>query len=187
LILGEQVEFDRHCQSRFNSLIKIKEGIMKNPLLVISLVLLLCFGFGCKQAKEGAEKPALDVKAKTEALRTLRETDKSWSQSAPDLEAYMSFIAADVVWFFCDYPPMTNSNEVRSFFEKEFKAPGYSLTWAPDRIDVSDAGDMGYAYGSYKLSYKDSSGLPVEKKSHYATFWRKQSGGGWKVVLEADY
>jgi ketosteroid isomerase-like protein len=160
---------------------------MKNPLLVVSLVLLLCFTFGCKQAKERAEKPVLDVKAKTEALRTLRETDKSWSQSAPDLETFMSFIADDVVWFYGNRPPMTSSNEVRSFCEEAFKEPGYSLSWTPDRIDVSDAGDMGYAYGSYKISYKDSSGLPVEKKSHYATFWRKQSGGGWKVVLEADY
>jgi len=49
---------------------------MKNPLLVVSLVLLLCFSFGCKQTKEGAEKPVLDVKAKTEALRNLHLTWK---------------------------------------------------------------------------------------------------------------
>ena len=160
---------------------------MKKFLCVIPLVCLLCFVFGCKQAEERPEEPVLDVEAETEALRTLRETDKSWSQSAPDLEAFMSFIADDVVWFYCNRPPMTNSNEVRSFCEEAFKMPGYSLTWTPDGIDVSDAGDMGYAYGSYKISYKDSSGLPVEETSHYATFWRKQRGDGWKVVLEADY
>jgi len=160
---------------------------MKNPFWVVSLVLLLGLTFGGKQAEERAEEPRLDVEAETEALRTLRETDKSWSQSAPDLKAFMSFISDDVVWFYCHRPPMTSSNEVRSFCEGPFKMPGYSLTWTPDRMDVSDAGDMGYAYGSYKISYKDSSGLPVETKSYYATVWRKQKGGGWKVVLEADY
>jgi ketosteroid isomerase-like protein len=161
---------------------------MKYPLLVVSLVLLLCFAFGCKQAKERAEEPVLDVEAKTEALRTLREADKSWSQSTTDLDAFMSFIVDDVAWF----PPSTSrpiigKNEVRSFFEPIFKEPGFLLSWTPDRIDVSDAGDMGYVYGSYKVTQRDSSDRPVEEIRPYVTFWKKQSSGEWKVVLEADY
>jgi ketosteroid isomerase-like protein len=160
---------------------------MKNPALVIPPILLLCFTIGFKQEEERAKEPGLDIKAKNEALRTLRETDKSWSQSAPDLEAFVSFLANNVVWLYSNHPTMIGSNEVRSFFEEVFKRPSYLLTWTPDGIDVGNAGDMGYAYGSYKVSYKDSSGHPVEKTNHYATFWRKQKGGGWKVVLEADY
>ena len=157
---------------------------MKNVFIVISLVCLFCFTFGCQKGEEVAEEPAVDI---AETLRTLREADRSWSQSAPDLEAFMSFIADDVVWYFCNRPTLTGKNEVRSFYEEVFAIPRFSLTWTPDRIEVSNAGDMGYAYGLYKVSYQDSSGNTVEETSNYATFWRKHNGGDWKVVLEADY
>jgi ketosteroid isomerase-like protein len=78
---------------------------------------------------------------------------------------------------------MTGKNEVRSHFAKVFEMPGFSLTWTPDRIDVSAAGDMGYAFGTYKVSYQDSSSLLVEKTRYYATVWKKQSSGNWEVVL----
>jgi ketosteroid isomerase-like protein len=161
---------------------------MKKPILVVSLVYLLCLTFGCQKGEEVAEEPIVDVEAKTEALRTLREADKLWSQSTPDLDAFMSFIADDVAWF----PPNTSSpiigkNEVRSYFEPIFKEPGFLLSWTPNRIDVSDAGDMGYVYGSYKFTHRDSSDRLVEEIRPYVTFWKKQSSGDWKVALEADY
>ena len=124
---------------------------------------------------------------KAEALRTLREADRSWSRSAPDLEAFMSFIADDVVWLFCSRSPIIGKDKVRSHYEKAFANPGLSLTWMPDRIDVSDAGDMGYAFGAWKASAQDSSGHLSGKTGYYATVWRKRSGSDWKVVLEADY
>ncbi len=161
---------------------------MKNPILVVSLVFLLCFTFSCKKGKEVAEKPVVDVGAKTEALRTLREADKSWSQSTTDLDAFMSFIVDDVAWF----PPgasrpIIGKNEVRSYFEPIFKEQGFLLTWTPDRIDAGDTGDMGYVYGSYKWTHRDPSNRLIEEIRPYATFWKKQSSGDWKVVLEADY
>ena len=122
-----------------------------------------------------------------EALRNLREADRLWSQSAPDLDAFMSFIAADVVWFFPNRSPLSGKNDVRSHYEKVFARPDFSLTWTPDRIDVSAAGDMGYAFGACGGTISDSSGHPKEWTGYYATVWRRQGGGDWKVVLEADY
>lgn len=127
--------------------------------------------------------PAEEPDLMAEAHRTLRGADRSWSQSAPDFDAFMSFIADDVVWLFCGRSPMVGKNEVRSHYEKVFASPGFSLTWTPDRIDVSAAGDMGYAFGTWMASSRDSSG----HTGYYATVWRKRSGGDWEVVLEADY
>jgi steroid delta-isomerase-like uncharacterized protein len=44
----------------------IKEGEMKNPLLVVSLVLLLCFAFGCQNKAEKAELEKFRAQAKVE-------------------------------------------------------------------------------------------------------------------------
>lgn len=79
---------------------------------------------------------------KTEALRTLRETDRRWCQSASTLEGFMSFLADDIVWYFCDRSPLKGKEEVRSFLKKVYEDPAYSLTWTPEQIDVSDSGDM---------------------------------------------
>jgi hypothetical protein len=117
----------------FNNL--IKERKMKKLLCVIPLALLLCLSFGCQKGEEVAEEPVVDVEAKTEALRTLREADKLWSQSAPDLDAFMSFVVDDVAWFPPSASrPIIGKNEVRSYFEPIFKEPGFLLTWTPNRI-----------------------------------------------------
>jgi len=42
--------------------------------------------------------------------------------------------------------------------------------------------------GKLSIHLQKASQLSKEwGEGHIATFWRKQSGGGWKVVLEADY
>jgi len=152
-------------------------------LFAVTAILLLIGLMGCE---ENVVTP--DTEAKTEALRTLREADKAWSQSAPDLDAFMSFITGDVIWITPDGTLKSGKNEVRSYLEGVFALPSFSLTFTPDGIDVSDAGDMGYVYGLYKWSYLTSSGNLVEYTNRsYVTFWKKQSSGGWKVVLEADY
>jgi ketosteroid isomerase-like protein len=100
----------------------------------------------------------------------------------------MSFIADDVVWFTPGGNQKSGKNEVRTYMKKLCALPGFSLTWTADKMDVSDAGDMGYVYGLYQWGYVDSTGIEVEYKDRpYATFWKKQSNGEWKVVLEADY
>ena len=160
---------------------------MKILLVVIPLAFFLCFAFGCRQGEETAEKTVKDSAAKNEALRTLRETHDLWSQSASDLEGFMSFVADDVIWLFPKISPMIGKKEAHAYFEKVFARPGFSLKFTAKRIDVSDAGDIGYNYGFYKWTYTDSSGQQVEETLPYATVWKKQSNGEWKVVLEADY
>jgi ketosteroid isomerase-like protein len=152
---------------------------MKKLLIVIHLLILLSFIFSCQQSKDAA---------KSEALRTLRDADKAWSQSAPDLEAFMSFIADDVIWFKPNGTQMFGKNEVRTYMERICALPSFSLTWTANGMDVSDAGDVGYVYGLYKWSYLNSKDSLVEHTNcSYATFWKKQTSGEWKVVLEADY
>jgi hypothetical protein len=68
---------------------------MKNPLLVVSLVLLLCFSFGCQNKAEKAELEKLRIQEEVEEQnkaslrRLLEETDKgnytAWDEiCAPD-------------------------------------------------------------------------------------------------------
>ncbi len=165
---------------------------MERTMVVAALLFSVAAFVACGSVRAQQPQSGTKEDTKSEALRTLREADRLWSQSAPDVEKFISFLSDDMVWFFCtdkdNERRFTNKNDIRAFLQKVFARPGYKLTWTPDRVEVSDAGDMGYAFGSYTHSFRDpSSGKLSEYTAYYATVWRRQSGGNWKVVLEADY
>jgi len=56
------------------------------------------------------------------------------------------------------------------------------LEWEPLRADISSSGDMGYTYGKYKLTIKDSTDIISYGK--YLSIWKLQSDGSWKYVAD---
>jgi C-1 hydroxylase len=71
---------------------------MKNPLLVVSLVLLLCFAFGCQNSAEKAELEKFRTQAKLEEENkalTLRLVD-AWVKG--DFEALKEILSPDYVY-----------------------------------------------------------------------------------------
>jgi len=58
------------------------------------------------------------------------------------------------------------------------------LEWAPSFVDVSSSGDLGYTYGNFTYSEKDSTGKMNETKGIFHTVWKKQKAGGWKYVWD---
>ena len=69
----------------------------------------------------------------------------------------MSFLDAEVVWYFCNFPALKGKDAVYSFYKKMFEDKTFSFTWTPERIEVSNCGDMGYTYGTYKVISSGSS------------------------------
>jgi ketosteroid isomerase-like protein len=74
-------------------------------------------------------------------------------------------------------------DSIRAFYQYRIK-PGSILEWAPDFVDVSATGDLGYTYGKYMLSVPDSAGLPVKSTGIFHTVWKKQSDGSWRFVWD---
>jgi|WetSurMetagenome_2_1015567.scaffolds.fasta_scaffold133855_2 ketosteroid isomerase-like protein len=58
------------------------------------------------------------------------------------------------------------------------------LQWTPSFVDVSTSGDLGYTYGDFIYSEKDSTGKVNETKGIFHTVWKKQKDGGWKYVWD---
>jgi ketosteroid isomerase-like protein len=58
------------------------------------------------------------------------------------------------------------------------------LTWAPQGADISASGDLGYTYGTWEFHSKDKDGKPAVDYGNYASIWKKQKDGSWKVVLD---
>ena len=58
------------------------------------------------------------------------------------------------------------------------------LTWTPDHIDVAQSGDLAYSYGTFEFRSMDKDRKPASEHGKYATIWKKQNDGRWKVVLD---
>jgi ketosteroid isomerase-like protein len=49
---------------------------------------------------------------------------------------------------------------------------------------MAASGDLGYTFGNYVLKAKDKDGKPVVEYGKYATVWKKQKDGSWKVAMD---
>jgi ketosteroid isomerase-like protein len=55
-------------------------------------------------------------------------------------------------------------------------------TWQPALVSVSSSGDLGYTYGTYRITSKGSSEKLLESGNYYR-IW-KQEAGKWKLVAD---
>ncbi|MBL7111012.1 MAG: DUF4440 domain-containing protein [Bacteroidales bacterium] len=62
--------------------------------------------------------------------------------------------------------------------------PDASLVWEPEFVDVEESGDLGYTYGSFVFTAKDSTGNDIESKGVFHTVWKRQADGEWRFVWD---
>ena len=119
----------------------------------------------------------------------LLAVDREWSQTATDVNKFMSYLAADASVYPQGMPIVTGSEAIRETFTKMTSAPGFSLQWSATKADVSTSGDLGYTTGTYQMTMNDAAGKPTTEKGKYVTVWKKQSNGQWRVtddIFNAD-
>jgi ketosteroid isomerase-like protein len=119
------------------------------------------------------------------AADTLRQLEADFMKAAAERgsQGYMSYYAEDAV----ELP-----NGADMIQGKESIAKGMSfldqkdnhLTWTPVHADMAASGDLGYTFGTYEFRSKDKDGKPTVEYGKYASVWKKQKDGNWKVVMD---
>ena len=152
---------------------------MKNMSLILSLVLVFCFAYACRQAEQVAEEPAVDAAAEREAFgQTIEALIDAYSSK--DVDALLALVADDVL--------LTRGGE--SFWTKtqlgEYVSNVYSQGnyWTyhpPDKFEVSASGDLAYAVHKYDYTRVEE-GESKTSKNTFSTVWKKQGDGSWKMV-----
>lgn len=130
--------------------------------------------------------PSANVEQERSALLAL---DREWSQSAKDIEKFLSYYAQDASVYPPGMPVVTGAAPIRDAMTQMMSAPGFSLQWAPSTSEVSADGNLGYTTGTYQTTANDAAGNPVVEKGKYVEIWKKQAGAGWKVthdIFNAD-
>jgi ketosteroid isomerase-like protein len=121
----------------------------------------------------------------TAGADTLRQLEADFMKAAADKGApgYMSYYAEDAA-------ELPNGDDILQGKEIISKTMGFlddknnHLTWTPVFADMAASGDLGYTYGTYEFRSKDKDGKAVTKHGKYASVWKKQKDGSWKVVMD---
>ena len=137
-------------------------------LLFVPIVILI----SCNAARDPKEK------SKAEII----QAEKDFAQAAKEKGIANAFYAfADDSAVIRRGPGVIKGKEaIKAFYENQKEQS--ELTWSPDFADAS--GDIGYTYGKFTFSVKDSAGKVNEVKGYFHTVWKKQKDGTWKFVWD---
>jgi ketosteroid isomerase-like protein len=115
------------------------------------------------------------AKENTTALLAREREFSNASATLGAAKAFVAFADKEVLVFRNEKQPMGKADA-----ESALLANPMSWTWEPSFADASRSGDLGYSYGSYKLTTKDAD--KVETGNYYR-IWKRQ-GSEWKVVAD---
>ena len=143
----------------------------------ISLCCLALFALQCSQ-------PVSDTRAADEDA--IRQADMNWAKTvdAKQIDAFVEFVLDSAVVLGPNAPITLGKEAIRRIFAGAFAMPGYACKWQPAKVEVARSGDLGYSRGTYELSINDAKGNPITDRGKYATVWKKQADGSWKVALD---
>jgi uncharacterized protein (TIGR02246 family) len=142
----------------------------------ITTILIVLTLISCHQAK---------VDKKTEGDK-LMQLSKEWSQTiaTKNVEKIVSYWADDAFVMQEGQPPLKGKQAIRQMVEESFKIPGFSISWQPQSVEVSDNGDMAYMIENAQISFTDSTGKAITVNNKAVSIWSKQTDGSWKNAVD---
>jgi ketosteroid isomerase-like protein len=114
----------------------------------------------------------------------LMQAERAFAKATAErgVDGWMEFMAPNAVEL--SQEPWVGLDQIRAGLTKEFKQPGYKITWAPTKAEFLGTGDVGYAVGKYEVRFTGDDGRPRTSRGTYLTTCQKQKDGSWKVVSD---
>jgi ketosteroid isomerase-like protein len=114
----------------------------------------------------------------------LMKTDREFSEMSERegmFKAFLAYIADDGV-ILKDYAyPSVGKETLRNYYAQQTDTT-FILRWAPSYESISESGDLGYTYGFWTNTDRQTGRVA---NGTYLTIWRKQKDGSWKFVLDS--
>ena len=116
----------------------------------------------------------------------LMQTSRDWARTAAsdDLERTLSFWSDDAIVMPPGQPAVVGKAAIREFLRQTLAIPGFSITWEPEQATVANDADLGFMVERNRVTFAEATGVIREQFGKAVTVWRKDSGGGWKCVVD---
>jgi len=153
---------------------------MKKLLMIIPLVILLCFTFGCQQGEEVAEEPAVDVEADKTAIERVREKELR-AFDLGDVEGFDNIVTEDIVLDTPNRPAIVGKEAIRAFGEALFSRLDYEATYSVDELVIEKNWAFDRGVWIEKRVPKDG-GEQSQLSFGILQLYKRQSDGSWKLA-----
>lgn len=82
-------------------------------------------------------------------------------------------------------PPIRGREAARASYQNLAADPAFSLRMDPDRVEISDSGELGYVAGPYEMMRTDrKTGQRMRETGSFLTVYHRQGAGTWKAVAD---
>lgn len=160
-----------------------------------AMVALGCFVMGAFGIVSCAQKTTVDRAAQEKVMRAMQEQDEAdiraidvaWARAVASKDAdQTSSVYAENGTLLAPGAPIASGQEaIRKTWAALMGSPGFALSFAPTKIEISKSGDSAYEIGDYQLTMKGKDGKPQTVKAKYVVVWGKQADGSWKALVDA--
>lgn len=163
--------------------------IWRSAIVGSTLLVMAALGVSC------AQKPAENAAAEQEVMQAMqtrddtniRATDVAWAKAVAlkDADQTTAFYAENGTLLAPGAPIASGKDAVRKTWAALMGSPGFALSFAPTKIEISKSGDYAYEIGDYQLTLNGKAGKPQTTKQKYVVVWGKQGDGSWKALVDA--
>lgn len=118
-------------------------------------------------------------------VKELLELDIEFSLKSAESRsptAFIAYIDDHCVLLRPNRQPVVGREKILEMFSQPDTS--FILTWEPSFAEVSKSGDLGYTYGTFRVSMDSPEGIKVSREGTYVTIWKKNDKGEWKFVLD---
>ena len=139
------------------------------------------FGLGSQPTINPLTQPTL-----TPGMIHLMELETKFAAAvaAGGGKAFASWFAEEGVTLANGRPPVIGKEAIAA--QAQWDPRTYQLTWTAEGAQMGPSNDMGFTWGHYDGTGKDTHGQPVTHSGRYMTVWKRMPDGSWKVVLDAS-
>jgi|SRR5450432_1831051 len=150
------------------------------------LLATLAIASACNSTPQTTQ-PAAPPDTRAADETAIRAGDAEWVKAiaAKDVPRTTSYYADAAQLFAPNAPADTGKEAITKAFTDLIAMPGFALSFAPSKVEVSRSGDLAYETGDYELTVNDKKGKPQTTKAKYVVVWGKQADGTWKAVVDS--
>jgi ketosteroid isomerase-like protein len=151
---------------------------MKKPFFMILSTILLVFAFACQESKEAAEESMVNVGADIEAIRNWLIGNFAAADSG-DVEAYLAFLAENVILMPPNAPIMRGKSALRKSIESYFGQINTQRDFSIEEIKV--AGSLAFLRINSDETYTPKTGEGELIKSSLKAIFilKRMNDGAW--------
>lgn len=135
-----------------------------------SILIIVLFSISCRQHTTHTEQDKQEMLKADRAMNDMAAKEGFNS-------AILYYADSNIVKFENTRFPIIGKAVFAASFDKISDLK--NISWKPVKAEVAQSGDIGYTWGYWKFTAKDTTYY-----GNYFTAWKKQKDGSWKVTLD---